>query len=181
MSKTLTDIAQKLKSSKKKVQLIYAFNGSGKTRLSREFKNLVSPHDDAGEAHARKILYYNAFTEDLFHWDNGGRLDDGPKLNIQPNGFTYWVLKDQGLDGQVVDNFKRYSGSKIEPVFNIEDNSITFKIATTSYLVDSGVNQLVDNDGNPLVTVGNQKIKISKGEESDFIWSVFYTLLKQSC
>ena len=27
----------------KKVQLIYAFNGTGKTRLSREFKELIAP------------------------------------------------------------------------------------------------------------------------------------------
>ncbi len=34
MGKMLEDIAQKLKDSNKKAQLIYAFNGTGKTRLS---------------------------------------------------------------------------------------------------------------------------------------------------
>ena len=62
MGKTLTEIAQQLSTPttlKKtvpektkeveeakpvpKVQLIYAFNGTGKTRLSREFKELLSP------------------------------------------------------------------------------------------------------------------------------------------
>lgn len=38
MGQTLTEIAQTLKDANKKVQLIYAFNGTGKTRLSREFK-----------------------------------------------------------------------------------------------------------------------------------------------
>ena len=77
MGKTLTEIAQQLKDANKKVQLIYAFNGAGKTRLSREFKQLIAPKnddedDDADEPElARtKILYYNAFTEDLFYWDN---------------------------------------------------------------------------------------------------------------
>ena len=46
MGKTLTEIAQELKNSPKKVQLIYAFNGVGKTRLSRAFKELVSPKQD---------------------------------------------------------------------------------------------------------------------------------------
>ena len=46
MSESLNEIAKKLKDNGKKVQLIYAFNGTGKTRLSREFKNLVSPKDD---------------------------------------------------------------------------------------------------------------------------------------
>lgn len=41
MGKTLKEIAQTLKDTNKKVQLIYAFNGVGKTRLSREFKELV--------------------------------------------------------------------------------------------------------------------------------------------
>ena len=67
MSQTLETIAQTLEASEKKVQLIYAFNGSGKTRLSRAFKELVSPETKEG---ATKVLYYNAFTEDLFYWDN---------------------------------------------------------------------------------------------------------------
>ena len=43
MSQSLTEIAQRLKDSNKKVQLIYAFNGTGKTRLSRKFKELIVP------------------------------------------------------------------------------------------------------------------------------------------
>ncbi len=41
---------------------------------------------------------YNAFTEDLFYWDNDLAGDAEPKLKIQPNTFTDWVLKDQGQD-----------------------------------------------------------------------------------
>ena len=43
-----------------KVQLIYAFNGTGKTRLSREFKELIAPKGDGDEAgpSREKILYY---------------------------------------------------------------------------------------------------------------------------
>ena len=74
MGETLTEIAQELKNSPKKVQLIYAFNGAGKTRLSRAFKELVSPKHEEEEAQdgdtGVKVLYYNAFTEDLFYWDN---------------------------------------------------------------------------------------------------------------
>ena len=35
MGQTLTEIAEELQKSTKRVQLIYAFNGIGKTRLSR--------------------------------------------------------------------------------------------------------------------------------------------------
>ena len=52
MGKTLTEIAQTLKDTDKMVQLIYAFNGVGKTRLSREFKELVAPKIEGEEAAA---------------------------------------------------------------------------------------------------------------------------------
>jgi hypothetical protein len=58
---TLKSVAEHLKESDKKVQVIFAHNGVGKTRLSRAFKELATTSD---------TLYFNAFTEDLFHWDN---------------------------------------------------------------------------------------------------------------
>ena len=77
--------------------MIYAFNGTGKTRLSREFKQLIAPKNEADEAgddepelSRDKILYYNAFTEDLFYLDNDLEQDAEPKLKIQPNSFTDW-------------------------------------------------------------------------------------------
>lgn len=73
MSNTLKEIAQQLRAANKKVQLIYAFNGTGKTRLSREFKELVAEEIDADGEDAeasdlarKNVIYYNAFTEDLF-------------------------------------------------------------------------------------------------------------------
>ena len=49
MGQSLNEIAQKLRDTDKKVQLIYAFNGVGKTRLSREFKELISPKNPDDE------------------------------------------------------------------------------------------------------------------------------------
>ena len=43
MGKSLDEIAIQLKECNKKVQLIYAFNGTCKTRLSRAFKELIAP------------------------------------------------------------------------------------------------------------------------------------------
>ena len=114
MGKTLIEIAQQLEDTNKKVQLIYAFNGTGKTRLSREFKQLIAPKADGdGEADQvelsrNKILYYNALTEDLFYWDNDLEEDAEHKLRIQPNTFTDWVLRDQGQDMNVITTFQRY-------------------------------------------------------------------------
>jgi hypothetical protein len=68
-----------------KVQLIYAFNSTGKTRLSREFKDLIMPNNT--NLAQRNILYYNAFTEDLFYWDNDLQL-------IEFFGITLTFLSD---------------------------------------------------------------------------------------
>ena len=161
MGQSLTQIAQQLKDSNKKVQLIYAFNGSGKTRLSREFKQLIVPKTDGDEnaeeaALARaKILYYNALTEDLFYWDN-----DEPKLKIQPNDFTKWVFQDQGQDQNIIANFQHYTSEKLTPRFSPDFSEVTFSF-------ERGNEEQTEN------------IKISKGEESNFIWSVFYSLLVQ--
>ena len=156
----LTEIAQILRGTNKKVQLIYAFNGMGKTRLSRAFKELISPkdQDDESEEHKIKVLYYNAFTEDLFYWDNDLDADSDRKLKIQPNSFTDWVLKEQGQERNIVTHFQRYTSHKLTPHFNEAYNEITFSI-------EGGNEEIIDN------------IKISRGEESCLIWCVFYSLL----
>ena len=182
MGKTLKEIAQELKDNNKKVQLIYAFNGNGKTRLSREFKTLVSPkieidQDETEEEglENKQILYYNAFTEDLFYWDNDLKEAAKPKLKIHPNVFTKWIFEDQGQDQNIVKFFQHYTDDKLNPSFNsrytIKDNDereITVNAFTeVIFSYTRGNNSITDN------------IKISKGEESCFIWSVFYALLEQ--
>jgi len=184
MGKTLTEIAQQLSTPKTvkktvpkttkeveeakpvpKVQIIYAFNGVGKTRLSREFKELIAPKNDSEEAQQlelahKKILYYSAFTEDLFYWDNDLEQDADPKLKIQPNLFTDWVLKDQGQDRNIITNFQHYANEKLTPQFSEDFSEVSFSL-------ERGDDEYSGN------------FKISKGEESNFIWSIFYTLIEQ--
>ncbi len=188
MSKSLVDIARQLSTSRTvkknkttqvetvaavpKVQLIYAFNGTGKTRLSREFKKLIAPKTDGSdgddeadqpELSRNKILYYNAFTEDLFYWDNDLEGDAEPRLKIQPNSYTDWLLtllKDLGQDGNIVKYFQRYANDKLTPHFSEDFSEVSFSL------------ERGDDERSGY-------IKISKGEESNFIWSVFYTLLDQ--
>ncbi|KLV04486.1 anticodon nuclease [Photobacterium aquae] len=183
MNKTLKQIAEQLNAPRKvkskkttevevvtqvpKVQLIYAFNGTGKTRLSREFKQLVAPkgngEGDETISSREKILYYNAFTEDLFYWDNDLQDDVAPKLKIQPNTYTDWLLtllKDLGQDANIVKYFQHFANDKLTPHFSENYAEVTFTL------------ERGDDEG-------TAPLKISKGEESNFIWSVFYTLLDQ--
>ncbi len=122
MAQSLPQIAQSLRDANKKVQLIYAFNGTGKTRLSREFKELIAPKNPETEEEETgiKILYYNAFTEDLFYWDNDLDNDIDRKLKIQPNTYTNWVLQDQGQEPNIATHFQRYTSDKLTPTFNEE-------------------------------------------------------------
>ena len=200
MGRTLSEIAKQLSTGKTfqrtvaertklidevrpvpKIQLIYAFNGTGKTRLSNEFKNLIAPKPKDGEEgdHPKlsrsRILYYNAFTEDLFYWDNDLESNAEPKLKIQPNTFTDWVLRDQGKDRDIITNFQRYTNDKLTPRFNEEykisdaaDRNITVRaFSEVTFSLEGGDD------------ASSGTFKISKGEESNFIWSIFYTLIEQ--
>lgn len=174
MGQSLIQIAQNLKEATHtrksvaekvmavKVQLIYAFNGTGKTRLSREFKDLVAPdlEEDEGVT-VSKVIYYNAFTEDLFYWDNDTSNDiSEPKLKIQNNSFTNWILNEEGQDQNIITIFQRYTNDKLTPHFNENNSEIQFSFER----------------GNE---EPSRNVKISKGEESCFIWSVFHSLMEQ--
>ncbi|AFC85089.1 hypothetical protein [Frateuria aurantia] len=170
MGISLAEIAQQLHNANKKVQLIYAFNGTGKTRLSRAFKQLIASKGEDEEtaeppaSSRRKMLYYNAFTEDLFYWDNDLAWDANPRLRIQPNAFTDWLLvllRDLGQDGNIIHHFQRYTSDKLTPHFSEDFSEVSFSL------------ERGDDEG-------SGRLKISKGEESSFIWSIFYTLLEQA-
>ena len=68
----------------KKFILLYAYNGTGKTRLCTAFKDIGK---QAGRA---DTLYFNAFTEDLFSWDNdlAGDMERYLKLNSTSSFFA---------------------------------------------------------------------------------------------
>jgi wobble nucleotide-excising tRNase len=164
MGQTLTQIAETLRDADKKVQLLYAFNASGKTRLSREFRVLIDPKtDDQDDNHRPKVLYYNAFTEDLFYWDNDLDGDVQRKLLIQPNRFTQLIfdtLKTFGIDDAIVKRFQHYANEKLTPRFAPDFSEVVFSL-------DTGDDNNIDH------------VKISKGEERTFVWSVFHCLLDQ--
>jgi hypothetical protein len=140
------------KPNQKKVSILYACNASGKTRLSKLFY----------DKYKGKVLYYNAFTEDLFSWDN-----DDYTLKIDSKAWIFQIIKDEGLDRQIIDNFQKFTGSAIEPRIDIPEDKKKTE-GKIIFAVSSG------DDGNL------KNIKISRGEESVFIWSVYYTVLKNA-
>ncbi|QTM00392.1 AAA family ATPase [Mannheimia sp. ZY171111] len=89
MSKSLEEIAEELKKNAeksekpKKVQIIYAFNGTGKTRLSMEFKKLVSPKTILEKEIAKENENLKKFEENL---EKAKRPEGKNKLNKMIEG-----------------------------------------------------------------------------------------------
>ena len=147
---TLEGVATKFRSSNKKVQLLFAHNGTGKTRLSKVFKELGKDGDSSD------TLYFNAFTEDLFHWDNDLEHDTTRVLELKESKF-FKVLDGAGFDMQnrVREFLNRYAD------FKFDIDSTTRKVSFSREIVKDGTTEIVEN------------IKVSRGEENIFIWSFF--------
>ena len=183
--KTLETLADNLIAKKSKISLLYAFNGSGKTRLSMAVKEKLDGNKpdqiQNSKIDEKKIFYFNAFTEDLFSWDNDLKKDLDRKLNInQESTFLSYILKEQGKEYEIIDLFQNYLGvfpegnalrSKqqiISPRFQDNFDSVKFSKTYTA-----------KNENGEDVRITEDRIKISKGEESSFIWSIFYTFLNE--
>ena len=128
--------------------LLYAYNGTGKTRLSMAFK-------DAGRRNEKRdTLYFNAFTEDLFYWDNDLEGDTERKLKINSESRFFAGFKDLALEERIGEYLYRYSD------FN-------FKIDYDGWFV-----RFYRDD--------SDFIKISRGEENIFIWCVFLAICRMA-
>ncbi len=151
---SIEDIATHLRGLGKKKVLIFAHNGTGKTRLSMTFKDLGKN----SEKDIRDTLYYNAFTEDLFYWDNDLSHDEKRVLKFNTGSHFFDGLKDLEIENRIRPILNGYADfdfnidyTKGEIVFNRQE-------------IINGTNQRVDN------------IKISRGEENIFIWCFFLTV-----
>ena len=148
--KDLDDIAKKIAESlNTKDILVYAFNATGKTRLSV----LLDKNDYEGEN--IKSLSYNAIVEDYFSWDN-----EKFTFKIITGTWLFNFINDEGLDGDIIDVFNNFIEADIKPEIDLTTGEMRF------YVTDIG---------------GSKKaVKISKGEERLFQWSVFYSVLKRA-
>ena len=98
-------VAKKIKDSlnlnnqKKNISILYAFNATGKTRLST---TLIDEMDND------KTLCYNAFVEDLFTWDNDKFI-----FKINPYCWLVEFIEEQGLENQIIENFTIIINTKV--------------------------------------------------------------------
>ncbi len=138
----------------KKTILLYAYNGTGKTRLSMAFKDIGKQGE--GEDEKRDTLYFNAFTEDLFHWDNDLDGDTDRRLKLNANSRFFVGLVELEMDTRIRPLLQRYADFD----FRIDTQEWAVRFSRT---VDG---QVIDN------------IKVSRGEENIFVWCFFLAVVE---
>jgi hypothetical protein len=148
----------------KKFILLYAYNGVGKTRLSTEFKNLGKEVNEEGETIERDTLYFNAFTEDLFTWDNDLEGDSKRTLQINADSKFFAGLEELEMDTRIRSLLNRYA-------------DFDFRIDTDDWKVSFSRNIVIGEDEDARTKTVDD-IKVSRGEENIFIWCFFLAIVQ---
>lgn len=138
--------------------LFFAHNGSGKTRLSMEFKQVGKTFDADGNVTGRDTLYFNAFTEDLFSWNNDLENDVNRVLELNADSVFFDGLHQLELDVKIESFLNNYTDLKFQIDYGAS------KISFSRSIVVDGNEQMIEN------------IKISRGEETLFIWCFFLAI-----
>lgn len=155
---TLDDVASALRDDAADVQLLYAFNSVGKTRLSVAYKNATK---DADGLHTG--IYYNAYSEDLFAWDNDiENKEANIRLLVLPSSLSSLHADLTELD--IHAKLKPYKPS-FDFRFSMHEDA------------ELGIESIT------FFPVGTQPgdeppIKLSRGEERVFVWCFFLAMME---
>ena len=148
------------------IVLLYAYNRTGKTRLAMEFK-------DAGKRRTRRnpqsiadTLYFNAYTEDLFTWENDLDGDAVRLLRLNDRSTFFNGLKDLALDETIAGYLDRYA-------------DFEFDIDYTNWKISFSKEVLRQRPGAEPERVIETNIKISRGEQNIFIWCLFMAICER--
>ena len=150
MRKLVTRLRDDLNGGNQEFVLLYAYNGTGKTRLSMEFKD-SGKRKNKGQP---DTLYFNAYTEDLFSWDNDLENDNERRLHINTDSTFFKGLKELALDERIGFYLGRYA----DFLFDIDYDQWTISFRK-------------GDDA--------RHIKVSRGEENIFIWCVFMAICER--
>ena len=161
----LPALAQHLREDleQKRFVLLYAYNGTGKTRLSTAFKDLGKKISEDGETTQRDTLYFNAFTQDLFNWDNDLENDRERVLKFNQDSRFFAGIGELEMDNRIRPLLNRYADFEFE--IDIDKREISFA-REFRQKTDDGTYE----------TKREEDIKISRGEENIFIWCFFLAI-----
>jgi hypothetical protein len=137
----------------KKYVLLFAYNGTGKTRLSMAFKELGKQGND--EETTRDTLYFNAFTEDLFNWDNDLDGDQQRVLRMNTDSRFFGGLQELEMENRIRPLLRRYAD--FDFYIDYDQGAVNF------------VREHPSGDSTETI----EHIKVSRGEENIFVWCFF--------
>ncbi|MBN9125927.1 MAG: anticodon nuclease [Nitrosospira sp. 56-18] len=157
---TLDEIAKSLKDDNARIILAHAFNATGKTQLCVAFKNATKQDDGSHSG-----VYYNAFSEDLFVWDNDEENDGANiRLTVLPSSLSrFHALLNEDNIRDKLNAYKPKFGFEL----TLHDDDPEKGIESISFFIP---NQNPD--------VPQPSIKISRGEERIFVWCFFLALFE---
>lgn len=157
---TLDDIAKDLRDDDARITLAYAFNATGKTQLCVAYKNATKQTDGS---HAG--VYYNAYSEDLFVWDNDEENDGANmRLTVLPSRLSkFHTLLTEDNVREKLNAYKPKFGFAL----NLYKDDPEKGIESISFFIP---NQNPD--------LPQQPIKVSRGEERIFVWCFFLALFE---
>jgi len=166
---TINDVATYLRSEleQKKYLLLFAYNGTGKTRLSMAFKDIGKQEDSNGSV-TSDTLYFNAFTEDLFTWDNDLDGDSVRVLKLNSSSRFFAGLESLEMETRIRPFLHRYVD--FDFVIDYKEWLISFSRKVPNEDYDK-------NPGQERERV-ETNIKISRGEENIFIWCFFLAIVE---
>ncbi|ASL25206.1 AAA family ATPase [Azotobacter chroococcum] len=157
---TLDEIAKTLRDDVAPITLAYAFNATGKTQLSVAYKNATKL---ANGTHTG--VYYNAYSEDLFVWDNDEESDGANiRLIVLPSSLSkfHTLLTEDNIR----DKLKAYK-PKFGFSLNLHKDDPEMGIESISFFIP-----------NPNPDEPQKPIKLSRGEERIFVWCFFLALFE---
>ncbi len=156
MAENHLDIARQLYENQENIILMYAFNSIGKTRLSVAYKDFTKSEKEGEHAG----IYYNAFSEDLFVWENDeDNNNENITLKVHYSGLSQF---HSFLDVKDIEAKLAIYNPKYKFDFNFDTNPER-GIESITFFVD-------EENKTP--------IKISRGEERIFVWCFFLALFE---
>lgn len=164
----VTRLRDDLNNPTKPTQLIFlfAYNRTGKTRLSMEFKAAGKRKTKKNPQGQSDTLYFNAYTEDLFTWENDLDGDAVRLLQLNDRSAFFNGLKDLALDETIAGYLDRYA-------------DFGFDIDYTNWKISFSKEVLRQRRGAEPERVIETNIKISRGEQNIFIWCLFMAICER--
>ena len=155
----LPEIANLLKRDDAKIILLFAFNAVGKTQLSVAYKDATKQEDGTHVG-----VYYNAYSEDLFVWNNDD-VNDGADIRLEVRPSSLSQFHASMTEDDIRAKLKAYK-PKYDFRFKMHDDA------------ERGIEFIKFFIPNPALEVEPPRIKISRGEERIFVWCFFLALFE---